>query len=322
MYTAFLCNASEEEMKNTHHIDTDAQGLSGVQQFSKLTDVCEQIYAEIVTGENITLTLSATNLTNQKILSEPGEKSFYVIKGASKEERKECVDTDGDGVANLIDIDDDNDGITDTAEGNGKVDTDKDGIPDSLDTDSDNDGVPDTIEGNDANHDGKRDTEPNGKDSNHNGLDDAFDPEIEGGKAVDMQDTDGDGTPDFQDAHKNTSKLTNEEFEKISEILYDRLHLDDFMPLRMSKENINILMKSNIISFNDEKGTSIPFWGNSNKPIIKNAGNCTENNNDYYLKCGFLFSMSELNNKGYEILKSVTIEHNGKRKTISLTYYL
>ncbi|MEO8082555.1 MAG: FG-GAP-like repeat-containing protein, partial [Ardenticatenales bacterium] len=68
-------------------------------------------------------------------------------------------DRDGDGVPNGSDADDDNDGIPDTAEGNGTVDTDGDGIPDSMDLDSDNDGINDVIEvnGTDANGDGMLD---------------------------------------------------------------------------------------------------------------------------------------------------------------------
>ena len=53
-------------------------------------------------------------------------------------------DADGDRVVDTVDVDDDNDGITDVNEiaSNGRdVDTDKDGIPDRLDLDSDNDGV-------------------------------------------------------------------------------------------------------------------------------------------------------------------------------------
>ena len=53
-------------------------------------------------------------------------------------------DTDSDGITNNIDLDDDNDGISDTLEG--IVDTDADGIINSLDLDSDNDGIGDIIE--------------------------------------------------------------------------------------------------------------------------------------------------------------------------------
>ena len=65
-------------------------------------------------------------------------------------------DTDGDGVTDDVDLDDDNDGILDTVEdANGDADndpltnptdTDNDGIPNHLDIDADNDGIPDNVE--------------------------------------------------------------------------------------------------------------------------------------------------------------------------------
>ncbi len=55
-------------------------------------------------------------------------------------------DFDDDGIANVIDLDDDNDGILDTLEGNGTKDTDKDGYPDIMDLDSDGDECFDVIE--------------------------------------------------------------------------------------------------------------------------------------------------------------------------------
>ncbi|MFD1294960.1 choice-of-anchor A family protein, partial [Lutibacter holmesii] len=58
--------------------------------------------------------------------------------------RKDC-DADGDNIANVFDLDSDNDGILDIDEGNG--DLDNDGTPNFLDLDSDNDGCPDAIEG-------------------------------------------------------------------------------------------------------------------------------------------------------------------------------
>ncbi len=54
-------------------------------------------------------------------------------------------DTDGDGVTDDIDLDDDNDGILDTIE-DAQPDADSDGIKNSLDIDSDDDGIPDNIE--------------------------------------------------------------------------------------------------------------------------------------------------------------------------------
>ena len=69
----------------------------------------------------------------------------------------ECnPDTDGDGIPDETDLDDDNDGIYDTAEGDDTIDTDGDGIPNYLDTDSDGDGCSDAKEAGftDADEDG------------------------------------------------------------------------------------------------------------------------------------------------------------------------
>jgi hypothetical protein len=73
-----------------------------------------------------------------------------------------ALDTDGDGVVDSIDTDDDGDGATDIAEGGGLIDTDGDGIVDSVDSDSDNDGRTDRSEGT--------------TDSDGDGLVDAIDP--------------------------------------------------------------------------------------------------------------------------------------------------
>jgi hypothetical protein len=70
------------------------------------------------------------------------------------------VDTDADGVPDVDDLDDDNDGILDTVE-NAQLsaDTDGDGIPNRLDLDSDNDGINDVDEaiGTDIDGDGMAD---------------------------------------------------------------------------------------------------------------------------------------------------------------------
>lgn len=58
-------------------------------------------------------------------------------------------DTDGDLVADIADIDDDNDGILDVIEDSTALfggDSDQDGIADRFDLDSDNDGIPDIVE--------------------------------------------------------------------------------------------------------------------------------------------------------------------------------
>jgi hypothetical protein len=93
------------------------------------------------------------------------------------------ADTDGDGIPDNQDSDDDNDGYADDTENKAgsdpldpaskPVDTDGDGNPDVTDPDDDNDGIPDT-EDEDDNNDGVPDSE-----------------EV---------DTDGDGIPDNQDS--------------------------------------------------------------------------------------------------------------------------
>jgi len=116
-------------------------------------------------------------------------------------------DQDGDGLANRIDIDADDDGIIDLIESQATtgtplipsgVDTDGDGFDDTfdpddggtyvvpvntdgtdnddyLDTDADNDTVVDATEGYDTDGDGLPNTLPTGTDSDGDGLDDSYD---------------------------------------------------------------------------------------------------------------------------------------------------
>jgi hypothetical protein len=126
-----------------------------------------------------------------------------------------CVlaDTDGDGVPDYRDGDSDNDGIPDSIERGATcateancvlADSDGDGIPDVREVDSDNDGVWDLIEGNDANKDGVNDAglipDSEGRisnvvDANNDGVDDRI-----ANTTPALQDTDGDGVPDYRDA--------------------------------------------------------------------------------------------------------------------------
>jgi len=61
------------------------------------------------------------------------------------------TDTDGDGIPDFQDLDDDNDGVNDSLDAfplnpNETLDTDSDGIGNNADTDDDNDGLSDTKE--------------------------------------------------------------------------------------------------------------------------------------------------------------------------------
>ena len=148
------------------------------------------------------------------------------------------TDSDGDGIADYLDIDSDDDGIPDNVEaqstatytapsgidannnglddvyenGGGlgilPVDTDGDGFPDYVDTDSDDDNVPDNIEGHDMDRDGIPDVVFIGSDKDNDGLDDGY----EGYTSIDddvndelddpydmLPNTDGDSESDYRD---------------------------------------------------------------------------------------------------------------------------
>ena len=122
-------------------------------------------------------------------------------------------DTDGDGIFDPIDIDDDNDGILDVDEGDGLVDTDGDGVPDSKDLDSDNDGIGDAIE---AGHHLGLDVTSCAGGFGTNGLCDALEttpdsgkPDYDGDGVEDgvPRDTDGDSVADFRDLDSDNDGL-------------------------------------------------------------------------------------------------------------------
>lgn len=120
------------------------------------------------------------------------------------------ADFDSDGIPDDIDPDADGDGILNVDEAlPGQdwrtADNDGDGHPNWLDIDSDDDGIVDNIEAqngkgpNSVEDPGKPEyVAPSGKDVNHNGIDDAYDPAVGGTRLVPV-DTDGDGIPDFLD---------------------------------------------------------------------------------------------------------------------------
>lgn len=108
------------------------------------------------------------------------------------------VDTDGNGrVDNFVDTNKDGYDDNIAASPLPVPDTDGDNHPDYLDLDSDNDGITDLIEagGVDTDFDGKVD---NFTDANHDGMDDPLNT-ASGGEALPIQDTDADGLPDYRD---------------------------------------------------------------------------------------------------------------------------
>ncbi len=129
------------------------------------------------------------------------------------------IDTDGDSLPDYRDIDSDNDGILDNLEGQyhtnyltpslvdnnadgmddiygwglDPVNNDNDSNPNYRDLDSDNDGIPDNVEAQPT----FEYVPPTGNDTDNDGLDDAY--EGNGDAGLDLEDTDGDGTPDYLD---------------------------------------------------------------------------------------------------------------------------
>ncbi|MCB1754365.1 MAG: hypothetical protein KDJ38_02515 [Gammaproteobacteria bacterium] len=113
-------------------------------------------------------------------------------------------DADGDSILDRDDIDDDNDGIPDSAEqrNGADLDTDGDGVVDRLDLDSDNDGLSDSRESGIAEPEAL-DTDANGRLDGvvgGNGLADVVETGADSGTtAYQLADTDQDGVADFQD---------------------------------------------------------------------------------------------------------------------------
>ncbi|AUC80835.1 Calx-beta domain-containing protein [Lacinutrix sp. Bg11-31] len=106
-------------------------------------------------------------------------------------------DTDGDGIPNWLDTDDDNDGVDTINEDYGDVDVsdgdvDSTGNDDPTDNDTDGDGIPDYLDDDDDN-DGILTIDENA-DSNEDGI----------GFGGDAQDSDGDGLPDYLEFDNGT----------------------------------------------------------------------------------------------------------------------
>jgi hypothetical protein len=153
------------------------------------------------------------NFSNQMSVSINGATAVDIYTGnnpATATINCPLVDTDLDGVPNAVDLDDDNDGLTDTQEGSG--DADNDGTPNSSDRDSDGDGINDVIEagGSDPNGDGVIGGTPF-TDTDGDGLSNIVDTN-NGGTPLTPVDTDGDGTPNFRDNDDdNDGDLTSAE---------------------------------------------------------------------------------------------------------------
>ncbi len=123
----------------------------------------------------------------------------------------EETDTDGDGTPDYLDLDSDDDGISDSVEWGGAyegqypVDSDSDGVPDFRDTDSDGNTIPDG-------DDGVTDLDEDGigayadLDDDGDGIPDVVEM---GDIPVSPTDTDGDGIPDYQDLDSDNDNIAD-----------------------------------------------------------------------------------------------------------------
>ncbi|RDH80768.1 MAG: hypothetical protein DIZ80_17230 [endosymbiont of Galathealinum brachiosum] len=161
-----------------------------------VTDQLDGTYRATLTSGTTAGSATITGTLNGNAISNNASVVFISI-----------LDTDGDGIIDDIDIDDDNDGIPDSLEGDGITDSDGDGIVDSLDLDSDNDGITDLMESGITNPE-SLDTDNNGQiDTDNpvgtNGLADIIETTIDSGivnyNNGNTIDTDGDGVEDFRD---------------------------------------------------------------------------------------------------------------------------
>ena len=133
------------------------------------------------------------------------------------------IDTDKDGVPDLFDIDNDNDGILDSIEGMG--DADNDGIPNYLDLDADGDGIPDNVEAQSTSNY----KAPSGIDTDQNGLDDAYETTPGAGNGITPINTDLLDSPDYLDIDSDNDGVLdrNESGLTLSSLDTDLNGLDD-----------------------------------------------------------------------------------------------
>ncbi len=114
-----------------------------------------------------------------------------------------CADTDGDGLVDIVDEDDDNDGVPDSEDAfpfnpNESLDSDGDGVGDNADMDNDNDGTPNDEDAFPLDASENRDSDQDGIGNNAD-ADDDNDGLLDTAEGEGTRDSDGDGVVDTQD---------------------------------------------------------------------------------------------------------------------------
>lgn len=201
-------------------------------------------------------------------------------------EAQQFCDDDNDGLVNSLDLDSDNDGITDLieaggsdADGDGRVDgftdsdddgltdlldpddggtpladldSDGDGIVNRLDLDSDNDGITDIVE---AQASGSF-VSPSDTDTDGDGLDDSFDPD-NGGTAITLNNQDGAGGTDYISLDTDGDGLFD-----WSEGFDDNNSLDALDDLELRADNFETAAGNPLFYINsdDADADNVPDW--------------------------------------------------------------
>ena len=210
-------------------IEVSGNSVTGT-VFDFSLDPLINVFTTIIPGLVDTITITARKSDNVNTQVTVGMYSFgYCVAD-------ETADFDGDGIINSLDLDSDNDGITDIVEAGGidtnndgevdyptpgdptsMTDTDANGLedgveatpltlpnsdalggPDWLDIDADNDGIPDNVEAQlTSSYVPPSGTGAGITDSNLNGVDDAY--ESGANIGITPENTDGDMVPDYID---------------------------------------------------------------------------------------------------------------------------
>lgn len=152
-------------LSNPNLADSDADGLSDSDEIN--THQTSPTSADSDSDGLSDIDELNVYLTNPTAADSDGDSVSDGDEVTVHQSNPNAADSDGDGISDgdelglgssLTNLDDDNDGLTNSAEGT--ADTDADGIPNYRDRDSDNDGIPDLLESGftDVNQNGQLDT--------------------------------------------------------------------------------------------------------------------------------------------------------------------
>lgn len=202
-------------------------------------------------------------------------------------------DTDGDGVPDYLDLDSDNDGITDLNESGltGVVDANSDGVADAPD--ADNDGIQDSVDSNDAafgspqatNTGGKdtdKDTVPDFRDldSDNDGISDLKESGVTGfvdannNGVIDGPDADGDGIQDSVDTDDAVFGSPSSTAPKDT----DADTKSDYVDLDSDNDSVSDLRESGLVGFTDADNDGVVDGPDSDGDGIQDSADSDDAN--------------------------------------------